>query len=103
MALHVDVVENKWSAGKQRRVAEVRITQGEIHVDGDAHWVGLVRDALLKLEGDAPDALLRALVGHFNSDYAFATEPHDHDACPFTHGNELPFEEAPAVTRQAQP
>lgn len=104
MALHVDVVENKWSAGKQKRVACVELGQGgEINVEGDDHWNRLIRDALARIDADSPDGLLRGLASHFTSDYVFATEPHDAGECRFAGGQELPFEEAPSHDRAVQP
>jgi hypothetical protein len=104
MTLHVDVVQNKWSAGTQNRVARVELGQGgEITVHSDDHWDRLVRDALDGIDADSPDGLLRGLAGHFTSDYVFATEPHDANECPFAGGEELPFHDAPSRDRAAQP
>jgi hypothetical protein len=104
MALHVDVVENKWSAGTRKRAARVELAQGgEISVEGDDHWHRLVHDALDRIDADSPDGRLRGLASHFTSDYVFATEPHDASECPFAGGEELPFEEAPSRDRAAQP
>jgi hypothetical protein len=104
MTLHVDVVQNKWSAGTQNRVARVELGQsGEITVFGDQHWDRLVRDALERIDADSPNGLLRGLAGHFTSDYVFATEPHVASECPFAGGDELPFHEARTRDRAAQP
>ena len=104
MALHVDVVENKWSAGVQKCVARVELAHGgAINVVGDEHWERLVRAALDRIDADSPDGFLRGLASHFTSDYVFATEPHDTGECHFGHGQELPFEDAPQRDRSAQP
>jgi hypothetical protein len=102
VALHVDVVENLWSAGKQRRVACATLTNGQIDIQGDAHWTSLVRTALDQFEESRPEALLEQLAGHFKSDYAHATEPHA-DGCPFANAEEVPFEGVESSERQAQP
>lgn len=102
MALHVDVVENLWSAGRQRRVASAVLIDGQIEVRGDAHWIGLVHAALDEFGELPPERLLEQLADHFKSDYAFASEPHG-DACPFGNDDEVTFADAPAGDRRAQP
>jgi urate oxidase len=102
MALHVDVVENLWSAGKQRRVATAVLVNGRIEIEADAHWTSLVQTALDQREGSTPEQLLKQLADHFKSDYVHATRPHA-DACPFAHGEEVAFEGLEAPDRQAQP
>jgi hypothetical protein len=105
MALHVDVVENRWSAGHQKRVARAWLADaGEIKVEADdGHWQRLVEGVLADAEAERPELALEALAKHFKSDYAHATEPHDDDRCEFAAGDELPFEGKAVPTQAPQP
>ncbi len=94
--LHIDVVENKWSAGEQRCVARASVINGQIDVEGDPHWRGLVQGALDRLGDATPESLLHELAAHFTSDYVHATEPHDTEQCLFAGGDSVPF--APTQT-----
>lgn len=91
MASHVDLVENRWSAGYQERVGRAYRSATGIEIDtDDEHY----RDVVLGAGGDRPkdpEGFLASLPGRFHSDYFFATEVHDDDVCPFAHGDQLPF------------
>jgi hypothetical protein len=102
MALHVDVLENRWSAGYQQRVARAWIEDGHIEVDGDEHWVRLVREVLDGAEADHPRRALATVAEHFNSDYAEALEPHDDGDCPLGDDGCIPFEAGDTPAAQAQ-
>lgn len=94
MAHHVDVVETRWSAGAEERVARVSLVDGEIEIQADDHWRRLIEN-VIHGEDDGERAL-ELLVEQFHSDYAHAIEPHDDDACPFAHESTAPFHETPA-------
>lgn len=102
MAVHVDLVETRWSSGHQERVARVTLAEGSIEVAGKGHWEELVRDFLESADLTEDGEALEAVANHFKGDYAHATSPHEDDQCPFADGDRLPFEASPTSTREAE-
>ncbi len=92
MASHVDLVENRWSAGYQERVGKAFRRGDVVEVEtGDPHY----REVVLGADGQQrsdPDGFLASLSSRFHSDYFFATELHDENRCPFADGEQLPFQ-----------
>jgi hypothetical protein len=101
MPLHVDIIENQWSAGYQQRVARVWVADAHVEVEGDDHWFNLVHQVMEHSGAGSPEADLDAIAEHFKGDYAHATVPHGDDACPFAGGDRLPFEAESSRTREA--
>jgi hypothetical protein len=94
MAPHVDLVENRWSAGYQERVGTVFEERGTVRVEADdAHYREVVLGAMPELMAQDPMKFLEELARRFHSDYFFATELHDEANCPFADGSRIPFEQ----------
>lgn len=94
MAPHVDLVENRWSGGYQELVATVLEDRGTVQVKtDDAHYRQVVLDSMPELLAQDPTRFLEELARRFHSDYFFATELHDDDACPFAHGGRISFQQ----------
>jgi hypothetical protein len=100
VATHVDLVENRWSAGYQERVGRAYLADGRPEVDAvNAHYRAVVLDSAAE-----SDDFLGGLATRFHSDYFFATKPHDDDACPFADSERVPFSEPqPGRAPQSEP
>lgn len=97
MALHVDLIENRWSGAYQERVGKVFVSDGHVEVEPESRY----RDLLLSNYGDEriskPKQFLNELAERYHNDYFFASGPHDEATCPFSHGERVPFAQAPAI------
>jgi hypothetical protein len=94
MAPHVDLVENRWSAGYQERVGTVFEERGSVQVKtADAHYRQVVLESMPELLAQDPARFTEELARRFHSDYFFATELHDEDSWPFGHGERIPFQQ----------
>ena len=104
MASHVDLVENRWSAGWQERVGTVFLDAGHVQVrTEDHHYREVVLGSLPELMAESASKFLQALPGHFHSDYFFATEPHDEADCPFAAGDRIAMEQASSTQQASSP
>ena len=102
MPAHVDLIENRWSAGHQERVG--RAFEGPHGVEVDTRD-DRYRDIVLGSDAAAasnPEQFLRGLASHFHSDYFFANELHDDEDCPFGESNTLPFGAQPVADSAGQ-
>ena len=96
MAKHVDLVENRWSAGYQERVGRAYNDGHGVIVEADERYRAAVLGDNGVGEGD-PDALVAELARRFHGDYFFATLPHEDHDCPFADGDLLPFKREPVA------
>jgi hypothetical protein len=97
MPSHVDLVENRWSAGYQERVGSAYRGAHGVEVDAqDQHYREIVLRGGEEMSSD-PDRFLEGLSARFHSDYFFATELHDETTCPFADGDHLPFRRQPVA------
>jgi len=107
--LHVEILRNEWSAGRQRVVARLEVKRGAVTYDGAAEWAGVVpasfRDPESGEEIDRHDAVhyLNALHRYLNGDYVFATEAHEEGECEFELGAEIPLAPSVGVTPTPEP
>jgi hypothetical protein len=97
MAIHVDLVENRWSSGYQERVGKVFEGASGVVVEPGGHYSELVLG-----NGHGPRAgreqqFLDDLADRYHSDYFFATQPHDDEECPFANGDRVQLDSAPAA------
>ncbi len=93
MGQHVDLVENRWSAGYQERVGRAYQEGGDVKVQTDAdHYRAAVLDWDPELRAKDPEAFLSKLTHRLHSDYFFATDLHNDQDCPFAHGEQVPFQ-----------
>lgn len=82
--LHVDLVEDRWSAGLQERVGIVYVDHGRLVVESERpHYLVIVREGAA---GVPPAEALSELSRRFHGDYFFATVPHTESECPFAQG-----------------
>ncbi len=100
---HVDIIQNDWSAGLQRRVASVYIGGGRVQVDtSDQAWRERLLRPIKLAEGDVvdpdetPELFLKTLGTTLHGSYFFATEPHSHRACPIPDTGIVPMRPVPA-------
>lgn len=91
--LHVDIVRNEWSRGRQVLVARVRLEQAngvQLDTDDPETWAPVVlRPLTIANEEVGPkqgERFLRALHEHMRGDYLFATEAHDESHCEYPNG-----------------
>ena len=108
MSLHIDFIENDWSAGQQRKVASLGIIEEAPKltdsVDGEK-WNRVLE--IDKLPKQVPylqaEDLLKKVSKRFQGDYVFATEPHDADECPYPQTGYLqaPGQPMPTVKKTA--
>lgn len=90
--LHVDLVENRWSAGFRERVGIVYVDDGRLVVECEhPHYREIVREAAASVP---PAETLSELSRRFHGDYFFATVPHTESECPFARGR------APTTTKE---
>jgi hypothetical protein len=98
--LHVELIQNEWSAAQQRVVARLTLNGSGVHVDpaDDDHWTVLaLRPFIDPITGtevraeEEPDRFLRGLHHHLNGDYVFATEAHEEGECEFALGTVVPL------------
>jgi hypothetical protein len=102
--LHVEILRNEWSAGRQRVLARLSVNGGAVRYDGDEQWEKLLPEtfhdpatgeSVLQRDG-VP--YLNALHRYLNGDYVFATEAHEEGECEFEIGAEIPLEPAAGMT-----
>lgn len=94
MAWHVDLIENRWSAGYQERVGRAYDVDGHLEVDADEHYRRIVLEVASRME--AGRAVNTLLAERFHSDYFFVTPGHDDETCPFRERDRLPFQQQDA-------
>lgn len=97
MALHVDLIENRWSGGYQQRVGKVFVCEGHVEVEPASRYRELVLSAYGDERVSKPKQFLNELGDRYHSDYFFATGPHDEETCPFSHEDRVPFTQSPAI------
>jgi hypothetical protein len=78
MGLHVDWVVNHWAAAFQRRT-------GRVAAEG--------------MPDHLAESMLRLLHERFAGSYAFVTEPHTDEDCPFREADDLPMVHVPPPGR----
>lgn len=93
MSEHLDLVKNEWLSGMQIRLATVVRADGEVNlVNVTPGWEDLLNRPIpaptgqIGYPGKEPDSALEMLCGFYQSEYVFATAPHDESACPFRWG-----------------
>jgi hypothetical protein len=108
--LHVEILRNEWSAGRQRVVARLVINgTGTVVYDGAEEWAGVVPESFRDPESGnqigRQDGVqyLTALHHHLNGDYVFATEAHESGQCEFALGTEIPLAPSAGVTPTPDP
>ena len=108
MSLHIDFIENDWSAGQQHKVASLEIVkQVPTLTDSvDANkWTRVLEINTLPKQVPYLEAedLLKKISKRFQGDYVFATEPHDADECEYPHVGylEAPGQPMPTVKKAA--
>src|SRR5437867_2598571 len=85
MSLHIDFIENDWSAGQQFRVASLEVVD-EVPTLTDSvdqkKWLRVLEiEKLPKVGYLEAEALLTKVSKRFQGDYVFATDPHDAAEC----------------------
>lgn len=96
MALHVDLIENRWSGGFQERVGTVYVSDGQVDVKSDnPHYREIVLEGMPDAPKTSAAELLDDLPRRFHSDYFFASAPHDDDECPFARGSHVRIQQSP--------
>jgi len=112
VSLHVDVVRNEWSAGRQTVVARVVLHGGRLSVDSPqpATWSEVVlrplRDPETRhaISADVePERFLRALSSQLHGSHLFATEPHEDPGCPFPDWHQTNVEAGVPVPARERP
>ena len=108
MSLHIDFIENDWSAGQQCVVASLEVVDGEpkLTESVDAKkWVRVLEIDKLprKVPYGEDKALLTKVSKRFQGDYVFATEPHDAAQCEYPKVGyfQAPGKPMPAVKKAA--
>jgi hypothetical protein len=104
MPLHVDLFENDWLAGEQRRGARVEVVDGELVLRSNElqRWA-----RILELPSPPPRHVTDEVLGYISKglqgDYVFATEPHDAYDCPYPDviSIQKPGAVAPVIRRAA--
>lgn len=88
--LHVEIVRNEWSSGRQRIVAKLVLNgTGAIRAEGSDQWTAVAMKPFVDLEtgaelsAEAGEPFLRGLHRHLRGDYLFATEAHDEGECDY--------------------
>lgn len=96
--LHVEILRNEWSAGRQRVVARLVVNgSGDVVFDAPDEWISVVPESFRDPESGNQIGLhdgtryLTALHRYLNGDYIFATEAHEEGQCEFTVGAEIPL------------
>lgn len=94
MAEHLDLVKNEWLAGMQIRLATVVRSDGAVNlVHVTPGWEDLLQRPIPTAQGQVvyagkePDQAFEILGNFYQSEYVFATAPHDESACPFRWGD----------------
>jgi hypothetical protein len=88
MGVHIDVVENDWSAGRQNVVARLTFQDGTYTLESEdpSKWLRVLgleeNPPPLRDEQEATEFLAR-IAHKLQGTYLFATEPHAMDACPY--------------------
>jgi hypothetical protein len=80
---HVDVVRNEWLAGYQFVVARLREDHGQVQIDAEEPWAGMLQRTREQGWADNDHSFVVGLHEHLTGDYVFATPPHDERDCPF--------------------
>lgn len=86
MGLHIDFIENDWSAGQQRKVASLEIVDDVPTLTAPADldkWLRVFEVKTLpnKVAYGEAEPLLAKVSKRFQGDYVFATDPHDAAEC----------------------
>jgi hypothetical protein len=99
--LHVELIQNEWTAGRQRVVGRVLLNgSGEVSLEPvDSGWEASALLPFIDPESgdeltptaDTAERFVRALHTHLKGDYLFATEAHDAGECEYRIGEELPL------------
>jgi hypothetical protein len=94
VAEHLDLVKNEWLASMQIRLATVVRADGEVSlVNVTPGWEDLLNRPIPSASGSVgypgkePDRALEMLTDFYQSEYVFATAPHDESNCPFRWGS----------------
>jgi hypothetical protein len=89
LPLHVDVVQNEWSAGLQVRVACVEAVADHVELRyAEPQYQDLLQSADTDgtLEKSQPAEAFAILSRAYNNSYFFVTDPHDDRTCPYNQG-----------------
>jgi hypothetical protein len=108
--LHVEILRNEWSAGRQRVVACLEVNgSGRVVYNVVDEWAGVVpesfRDPQSGDEVGLRDGVeyLNALHRYLNGDYVFATAPHETGQCEYELGAEILLAPSAEVTPTPTP
>jgi hypothetical protein len=106
--LHVELIQNEWTAGRQRVVGRVLLNgTGRVSLEPvDSGWEATALMPFKDPESgeeltptENAERFVRGLHKHLNGDYFFATEAHDPGDCEYLIGEELPLNAASTETR----
>jgi hypothetical protein len=110
--LHVEVILNEWTAGRQRVVGRVVLEEsGEIRIEAadQAAWQESVLEPFRDPESgdeltptETPERFVRGLHWSLSGDYLFATQAHNEGECDYPLGHELPLSAFSTGIRQVQ-
>ncbi len=95
MTLHVDIIRNDWSAGRQKVVARAFVADEDVAVDSiEGAWEDVVKrpfpdrgDGGMIYPEKEPGLFLEKLHTAIAGSYLFATEEHEEEKCPFAEAN----------------